>query len=123
LRVRDNCVVVSNELEDGDAFSVVICNKPLHRCMENFNHGWGSTWYEGDMILGGIWYKRMVRPSTQNLSYMLFKDAHLVVTYSHCVIKSKFPMLLNATRKAILRFKMLAHIKENIYNLIENSPN
>jgi hypothetical protein len=41
-----------------------MCNKPLHRCMETFNHGWGNTWYKGDMILGGIWYKLMVGPST-----------------------------------------------------------
>ncbi len=75
------------------------------------------------MILGGIGYKSMVRPSIQNPSPMLFKDAHLVVTYFHLVIKSKFPMLFNATRKGNLRFNMRAHIKENIFNLIEDSPN
>jgi hypothetical protein len=72
--------------------------------METFNDGWGHMWYEGDMILGGIWYKHIVGPSTQNPSYMLLKDAHHVITYVHLVIKSKFPMLPNTTRKGNPRF-------------------
>jgi hypothetical protein len=59
----------------------------------------GEYVYEGDMILGGIWYKCMVGPSTQNPSYMLLKGVHLVVTYFHLFIKSKFAMFFYATRK------------------------
>jgi hypothetical protein len=110
VEIGNNYAIVSDELENGDAFFVILCNKSLHRCMENFNDGWGNMWYEGDMILGGIWYKRMVGPSTQNPSYMLLKDVHPIVTYSHLVIKSKFPMLPNATRKGNPRFNMLAQI-------------
>ncbi len=64
VEIGNNQVVVSNELKNKKVFFVVMCNKPLHRCMETFNHGWGNTWYKGDMILGGIWYKLMVGPST-----------------------------------------------------------
>jgi hypothetical protein len=123
VEIGDIYVVVSNELENGDAFFVVFCNKPLHRCMETFNDGWGNMWYEGDMILCGIWCKCMVGPNIQNLSYMLFKDVHSIVTYFHLVIKSRFPMLPNATRKGNPRFSMPAQIRENILSLIENSPN
>jgi hypothetical protein len=53
--IGDNYAVVLDELENKDAFFVVFSNKPLHRCMETFNDGWGNTWYEAYMILGGIW--------------------------------------------------------------------
>jgi len=69
--IGDNYAIVSNELENGNAFFVFLCNKPLHTCMENFNNGKGNMWYKGYMILGGIWYKCVVGPSTQNPFYML----------------------------------------------------
>lgn len=89
-------------------------------CMESFSDGWGNIWYEGDMFLGGLWYKQTIGPSVQNPSYMLFKNANPIVTYSHFVIKSKFPMLPNATRKGNrLRFTMLLHVRKNLLNIIE----
>jgi hypothetical protein len=127
VEIGDNYTVVLDELENKDAFFVVFCNKPLHRCMEPFNDGWGNMWYEGYMILGGIWYKCMVGLNTQNHFYMLLKYAHLAITYFHLVIKSKFAMLSNVTRKSNPKFSMHAHIRENILNLIEDkqtySPN
>jgi hypothetical protein len=50
-----NYVVIVEELENDDPFYFVFCDKPLHRCEIIFTHGWGNTWYQGDMILGGIW--------------------------------------------------------------------
>jgi len=52
VEIRDNYAIVLDELENAYAFFVVLCNNPLHRCMETFNDGWGNMWYEGDMILG-----------------------------------------------------------------------
>jgi hypothetical protein len=79
------------------------------------------------MILGGIWYKCIAGPNTQNPFYMLHKYVHFTVTCSHLVIKSKFAMFLNATRKDNPKFNMLAHLRENILSLIEDkqtySPN
>jgi hypothetical protein len=66
VEVGDHYVVVANEPKNGDPFFVVFCNKPLHRCLKTFNDGWGNTWYEGDIILGGIWYKRTIELSVQN---------------------------------------------------------
>jgi hypothetical protein len=87
--------------------------------MKTFNEGWGNTWYEGDMILGGIWYKRTIGLSVQNPFYMLLRDVNPTITYYHLVIKFKFPMFLNATRKGNPRFTMPMHVKENILNIIE----
>jgi hypothetical protein len=36
VEMGDNFVVISNKLDNGDPFFVVICNKPLHRCQETF---------------------------------------------------------------------------------------
>lgn len=33
VEVGDNYVVVANELENGDPFFVILCNKPLNRCL------------------------------------------------------------------------------------------
>jgi hypothetical protein len=110
---------VRDEPENRDAFFIVLYNKPLHRCMETLNDGWGSTWYKGNMLLGGLWYKQTIGPSAQIPSYMLLRDANHVVTYSHLVIKSKFPMLPNATRKGNPRFTMPLHVRENLFSIIE----
>jgi hypothetical protein len=32
VELVDNFAIISNELEHGDPFYVVFCNKPLHRC-------------------------------------------------------------------------------------------
>jgi hypothetical protein len=50
VEIGDNYVVVLDELENKDAFFVVLYNKPLHRRVETFNDGWENMWYEGYMI-------------------------------------------------------------------------
>jgi hypothetical protein len=37
VEIGDNYVVVANGPKNEDAFFVVSCNKPLHKCMETFN--------------------------------------------------------------------------------------
>jgi hypothetical protein len=54
IEIGDNFV---DELENGDLFFVVFCNKLLHQCDVTFNNDWGNTWYLRDMILGSLWYK------------------------------------------------------------------
>ncbi len=50
---------------------------------------------------------------------MLLRNVSLVVTYFHLVIKSKFPMLPNATRKGNPRFTTPLHVRENLLSIIE----
>jgi hypothetical protein len=56
--VGDNFVVV-DEFENGDSFFVIFCDHALHWCEATFQDEWGNTWYEGDMLLGGILYHRI----------------------------------------------------------------
>ncbi len=50
VEVGDNFVVTVGEMENGDPFFVILCNKPLHQCEVTFTNGWGNMWYEGDMF-------------------------------------------------------------------------
>jgi hypothetical protein len=34
----NNFAVIYDELENGDPFYVILCNKPLHRCEETFEN-------------------------------------------------------------------------------------
>jgi hypothetical protein len=34
--VGDNFAIISNELENGDPFYVILCDKPLHWCEATF---------------------------------------------------------------------------------------
>ncbi len=43
VEVGDNFVVVANELENGNPFYLILCNKPLHWCEFTFNDEWGNT--------------------------------------------------------------------------------
>lgn len=79
----------------------------------------GKHLVKGNMLLGGLWYKQTIGPSVQNHFYMLLRNASHVVIYSHLVIKSKFPMFLNATRKGNPRFIMLLPVRKNLLSIIE----
>jgi hypothetical protein len=35
---------------------MILCDHVLHQCKATFQDEWGNAWYEGDMLLGGIWY-------------------------------------------------------------------
>jgi hypothetical protein len=39
VEIRDNYVVISKELENGNPFYVVLCDKHLHRCEATFIDG------------------------------------------------------------------------------------
>jgi hypothetical protein len=39
VEIGDNYVVIAKELENGDPFYVVFCDKPLHRCETIFTDG------------------------------------------------------------------------------------
>ncbi len=32
VEISDNVVVIADELENGDPFYILLCNRPLHRC-------------------------------------------------------------------------------------------
>jgi len=32
VEIGDNVVVIADELENGDPFYILLCNRPLHRC-------------------------------------------------------------------------------------------
>ncbi len=55
VEVGDNFAIIAGELENGNLFFVVLCDKALHCCEAMFEDGWGNKWYEGNMLLGGIW--------------------------------------------------------------------
>jgi hypothetical protein len=43
VEVGDNFVVVADELENGNPFYLILCNKLLHCCESTFNDEWGNT--------------------------------------------------------------------------------
>ncbi len=38
VELGDNFAIISNDLENGDLFFVVLCNKPLHMCEQTFEN-------------------------------------------------------------------------------------
>jgi hypothetical protein len=106
VKLGDNFVVISNDLENGDPFFVVFCDKSLRMCEQTFEDNWGNTWYQGDMILQGVWYDKVSHQQGINISYRLLIDSRPTYVYSHLVVTSKFPMLSSATQKGVQRFSM-----------------
>jgi hypothetical protein len=64
-----------------------------------FEDGSGNKWYEGYMLLGGIWYQYVPSQKSRNTSYKLLTYSPHAYAYSHLVLKAKFPMLPIATHK------------------------
>ncbi len=56
VEVGDNFAVISNELENGDPFYVILCDQALHECEATFGDDWGNTWYASEMLLHCVWY-------------------------------------------------------------------
>ncbi len=104
VELGDNFVVISNDLENGDPFFVVLCNNPLHMCEQTFENNWRNTWYQGGMILGGVWYDKVSHQQGTNISYKLLIDYGPTYVYSHLVVASKFPMFPSTTQKGVQRF-------------------
>jgi hypothetical protein len=76
VEVGDNFAIVANELENGDPFYLILRKKPLPYYLTTINNEWGNTWYEGDFILGGIWYHHVLDQQRGHLiSYRLLNYA------------------------------------------------
>jgi hypothetical protein len=56
VEVGDNFAIISDELENGDPFYVILCDWVLHECEATFENDWGNTWYVGEMFLSSLWY-------------------------------------------------------------------
>jgi len=61
----------------------------VHTVKESFIDGWGQTWYEGDSVIGGLWYERL---RLGNHTYYLHENSPTTWVLSHLIITSKFPM-------------------------------
>jgi hypothetical protein len=60
VEIGENVVVITDELENGNPFYILLCNRPLHRCQETFEHKWGNIWLKGNITIGGVLYQRVV---------------------------------------------------------------
>jgi hypothetical protein len=87
VELGDNFMIILEELENGDPFYMVQCTKPLHRCPVTFEDEWGNIWYEGDMILNGIWYYRLPSHTSRNSSYSLLLESFyiFILPFHYCV--------------------------------------
>jgi hypothetical protein len=43
----NNFVIVTNDISSGEQFFLILCNKPLFTCQEDFTNGWSNNWKEG----------------------------------------------------------------------------
>jgi hypothetical protein len=60
IKVGDTFAIIVDELENGDPFYLIFCNKAQYRCEETFEDDWGNTYYVDDMIIEGLWYYGIV---------------------------------------------------------------
>jgi hypothetical protein len=77
------------------------------------------VWYEGEMIIGGVWYQKMATQKGQITSYVLLRNSTPTFAYSHLVLNSKFSMLPSATHKDNPNFSIPSDVKEILIASIE----
>jgi hypothetical protein len=61
----------------------------LHKVTKAFTDNWGTSFEEGDDVVGGIYYQKWGHSDT---SYVLLKDSQQVYIFSHMVRAIKFLM-------------------------------
>jgi hypothetical protein len=57
LEVDDNFTInVEEGNDEGVTFWVILCIEPLHKVKESFINNWGSSYEEGDDVVGSLYY-------------------------------------------------------------------
>jgi len=112
-------LVIFLQVGEWRPFFVVLCDKALHYYETMFEDGWGNKWYEGDMLLGGIWYQHVPSQKGPNTYYKLLTNSPPAYAYSHLVLKAKFFMLPIATHKGNPWFSMPSNVQDNLIALLE----
>jgi hypothetical protein len=93
LDVGDNFVVnakIGNS--KGMNFWTIYCSRPLHCVQKTFKDKWGTYFELGDYVVVGLHYQRW---GTNEHSYVLLKDSHLVYLHYNFVHVIKFLMSSN----------------------------
>ncbi len=86
--IRDNIIVICQS-STHESFKLFLCDKMVHTIKESFINGQGQTWYEGDNVIGGLWYEWLRLGSH---TYYLHENSPIAWVFSHSIITSKFPM-------------------------------
>ena len=58
IQVGFNVAVMSDVIEKGDPFFLILCNKVLFFNPKAFTDDWGNEWPEGDILISGFYYER-----------------------------------------------------------------
>jgi hypothetical protein len=79
-------------------------------CEETFPDGWGCEWESRSLLVGGIYYHRLLvsRFVVGDCYYELLTDWRCAMYYSHLVVRHHYPMLQYKCKKGNPRFKMSA---------------
>jgi hypothetical protein len=81
--------LLHSDLEDGEKFFMMLCDKPLFTCREKFKDGWQNEWEAGDWLLRGVWYHQKRKNSR---TFILLDTFPYDFCYSHLVLCAKFSM-------------------------------
>jgi hypothetical protein len=118
LEIGDNLVVNAKEGNDeGVSFWLIMCTKPLWKVTKAFTNGWGTSFEEGDDVIGGIYYQKWGHSDT---SYVLLKDSQKVYIFFHLVttIKFFFPPRNHQVNGNDLVYELLGETMRNIIEVI-----
>jgi hypothetical protein len=112
IQVGFNVAVMSDVIEKGDPFFLILCNKVLFFNPKAFTDDWGNEWPERDMLTRGFYYERIsAYQRGQTVMYKLIQEKEAFAASQH-VLCSDFPMLPAYTQKGLQRYNMSLEVRE-----------
>lgn len=93
VEVRFNVAIMSDVVEKGNPFFLILCDKALFMNAETFTNNWRSEWPGQEMLIRGLYHERVsTRQQGHTVMYKLIKEKEAYAASDH-VIFSDFAML------------------------------
>jgi hypothetical protein len=119
VEVRFNVAIMSDVVEKGDPFFLILCDKALFVNAETFTDDWGNEWPGREMLIRGFYYERVsVYQRGHTVMYRLIKEKEAYAASDH-VICSNFAILLAYTWKGLQRYGMSLETREKLMNALD----
>ncbi len=109
----DNFAIVANDPFGGEQYFIILCDKPLFTCREDFQDGWGNDWEVGDLLFQNYWYHKKRKNSR---IFVLLDTSPFALYYSHLVLCAKFsvPLSTHKCKGSLPTYTLECKVEETI---------
>jgi hypothetical protein len=109
----DNFAIVANDPFGGEQYFIILCDKPLFTCREDFQDGWGNDWEARYLLFRNYWYHEKRKNSG---IFVLLDTSPFALCYFHLVLCAKFvvPLATHKCKGSLPTYTLECKVEETI---------